>query len=74
MRKVKDEVKIESIDSPYRAVLKFDQDENALYYPFVEVKDLKSVTVKILRVWENTTPDANVEPIPEEDSYILDNT
>lgn len=43
-------------------------------YPFVEVIDLKSVTVKILRVWENTTPDAHVERDPIDDSHVLDNS
>lgn len=34
----------------------------------------RSVTVKLLRVWENVTPNAEVVRDVLDDSYLLDNT
>lgn len=64
---------VKAVDKPFEATFMINDPETD-FYPFVEVASLKSVTVKLLRVWENVTPSGEVDKDPEDGSYILDNT
>lgn len=74
-------VTFESPDKTFREVFTLnDPSEN--FWPFVEVRDLRSVTVKLLEpddsLWESVTPNARVDSNEPEEGKgpedVLDNT
>lgn len=82
VERIGNEVFIDGVDDPFKAIYTI-LDPAVDLWPFVhfffniiqvEVADTKSVKVKILRVWENVTPNAKVDYDPQDESYVLDNS